>query len=327
MKVAVFSAKDYDQDGFSRFGGAHEYRYTKDRLTRQSAIFAKGAEAVCVFVNDEVDAEVLARLSDFGVRFLVLRCAGFNNVDLNAASELGIRVARVPAYSPHAVAEHAVALLLTLNRKTHRAYNRVREGNFALSGLVGFDLVGKTVGVFGAGKIGGAFIRIMLGFGCRVLVYDPGVKGSSLPEGSTLVEKAEIFRECDIVSLHCPLTDQTYHLYDDEAFSASKPGVVLINTGRGGLVNAKAAIAALKTGLLGGLAIDVYEEEKDVFYEDRSSGILQDDVLARLMTFPNTLITGHQGFFTKEALQAIAETTVRNLDDFAAGNCCDSELR
>ncbi|MFC4992989.1 2-hydroxyacid dehydrogenase [Rubritalea tangerina] len=317
MKVAFYSAKEYDKELFGEQEGEYDFLFLKDHLGEETAALAQGCRAVCVFVNDDLSREVLEHLRQVGVEMVALRCAGFNNVDLVAAAELGIVVARVPAYSPHAVAEHAVAMLLTLNRKTHRAYNRVREGNFELNGLMGFDLVGKTVGVFGSGKIGLAFCKIMRGFGCEVLVCDPFPSAEA--KQYHLVEKEELFERSDIVSLHCPLLEETHHLYDEATFARSKRGFTLINTGRGGLVNAKAAIEALKSGQIGYLAMDVYEEEKDYFFDDQSSGIIQDDVLMRLMTFPNVLITGHQGFFTKEALEGIVETTLENLRSFTLG--------
>lgn len=317
MKIAFYSAKEYDQELFGKQQGKYEFLFLKNHLREETAALAQSCEAVCVFVNDELDRTVLAMLKGAGVRMIALRCAGFNNVDLAAAKELGMQVARVPAYSPHAVAEHAVAILLTLNRKTHRAYNRVREGNFELNGLMGFDLVGKTVGVFGTGKIGLTFCQIMQGFGCEVIVCDPFPPKEA--QQYELVSKEELVERADIVSLHCPLMAETYHLYDEDTFAKSKTGFSLVNTGRGGLVNAKAAIEALKSGQLGYLAMDVYEEEKDYFFDDQSTGIIQDDVLMRLMTFPNVLITGHQGFFTEEALQGIVDTTMENLRAFAAG--------
>ncbi|PQJ28941.1 2-hydroxyacid dehydrogenase [Rubritalea profundi] len=325
MKIAFYSAKEYDRELFEECGEEHEFLFLKDHLGVETASLALGFEVVCVFVNDELDRPVLELLYAAGVRFVALRCAGFNNVDVVAAAELGIMVARVPSYSPHAVAEHAVAMLLTLNRKTHRAYNRVREGNFELNGLMGFDLVGKTVGVFGSGKIGLVFCQIMKGFGCKVIVCDP--YPSEEARQYTLVTKEELFSQADIVSLHCPLMEETYHLYDVETFAQSKRGFTLINTGRGGLVNAKASIDALKSGQLGYLGMDVYEEEKDYFFDDQSSGIIQDDVLMRLMTFPNVLITGHQGFFTKEALQGIVETTGENIMAYASGSELVNEVK
>ncbi|MFC5051220.1 2-hydroxyacid dehydrogenase [Rubritalea spongiae] len=317
MKVAFYSVKEYDRELFGEYSAEYEFLFLKNHLRQETAGLAEGYDAVCVFVNDELTRPVLEQLSECGVKLVALRCAGFNNVDIVAAKELGIAVTRVPAYSPNAVAEHAVAMLLTLNRKTHRAYNRVREGNFELNGLLGFDLVGKTVGVYGTGKIGLLFAKIMKGFGCEVIVYDPFPSDEA--KQYRLVDQESLFSESDIVSLHCPLMKETYHLYDEETFAKSKKGFTLINTGRGGLVDARAAIEALKSGQLGYLAMDVYEEEKDYFFDDQSSGIIQDDVLMRLMTFHNVLITGHQGFFTREALGGIVETTVENLRAFEAG--------
>ncbi|MGJ8655859.1 MAG: 2-hydroxyacid dehydrogenase [Akkermansiaceae bacterium] len=320
MNITFFSAKPYDKKSFNAIPHNHHIQYYKDHLSQESAHLAAGSQAVCVFVNDELPRPCLEKLHHLGIKFIVLRCAGFNNIDLQAAAELGILVARVPAYSPHAVAEHAVAMLLTLNRKTHRAYNRVREGNFEIDGLLGIDLYHKTVGIFGAGKIGICFAKIMHGFGCQVLISDPQPSQECLELKTTLgieiVSPERIFAEADIVSLHCPLLDSTHHLYNADTLAKSKPGLILINTSRGGLVDAKAAIQALKSGHLGYLGMDVYEDERDFFFQDFSSGIVQDDTLMRLMTFPNVLITGHQAFFTKEALKNIAETTLQNLTHF-----------
>jgi D-lactate dehydrogenase len=323
MKITFFSAKPYDKKSFNSVPHDHEIQFIKDHLCEESARLAKGSQAVCVFVNDELPRACLEKIHQLGVRFIVLRCAGFNNVDLEAAKELGIQIARVPAYSPHAVAEHAVAMLLTLNRKTHRAYNRVREGNFEIDGLLGIDLFGKTVGIFGAGKIGICFAKIMRGFGCQVLISDPAPSQECLDLGLEIVTPERIITEADIVSLHCPLLDSTYHLYNKETLAKSKPGLFLINTSRGGLVDAKAAIQALKSSHLGYLAMDVYEDEQDFFFEDFSSDIVADDTLMRLMTFPNVLITGHQAFFTREALKNIAETTISNLDCFEKDENCE----
>lgn len=322
MKLTFFSAKPYDVVSFEAANSRHEIRFLKDHLNEDTASLAHGSDAVCVFVNDDLPRACLEQLAENDVRFVVLRCAGFNNVDIPAAKELGIQVARVPAYSPHAVAEHAVAMLMTLNRKTHRAFNRVREANFEINGLLGFDVFGKTVGIFGSGKIGVCFAKIMQGFGCRLLLCDPFPSQECLDLGAELVDAETIFAEADIVSLHCPLLEDTYHLYDAAAFAKSKKGLTLINTGRGALVDAKAAIEALKTGQLGNLAMDVYEEERDFFFEDLSSDIVTDDTLMRLMTFPNVLITGHQAFFTREALAKIAEVTLNNLDCFESGEAC-----
>jgi D-lactate dehydrogenase len=314
MRIAVFSTKAYD----SRFlaaanvGQAHDLMFYDVRLTAETARLAAGAEAVCAFVNDEINAPVLHALSKLGVRLLVLRCAGFNNVDLAAARDLGIAVARVPAYSPHAVAEHTIALILTLNRKTHRSFNRVREGNFALEGLLGFDLAGKTAGIIGTGKIGVITGRILAGFGCTVLGGDPFQKAEFQAFGR-YVPLGELFAAADIISLHCPLTPETHHLINQETIAAMKRGVMLINTSRGAIVDTRALIPALKSNHIGYLGLDVYEEEADLFFEDLSQTTLADDVFARLLTFPNVLITGHQAFFTREALTNIAETTIANV--------------
>jgi D-lactate dehydrogenase len=320
MRVAFFSTKPFDRASFEDANAAgHEIVFLEPRLTAETAPLAAGYEAVCAFVNDRLDAEVLRLLAAGGTRLIALRSAGFNHVDLPAARALGLTVARVPAYSPNAVAEHAVALLLTLNRKVHRAFNRVREGNFALEGLLGFDLNGRTVGIVGTGKIGQAFARIMAGFGCRLLAVDPYPSEPCVALGVRYVALAELFAESDIIALHAPLTPETHHLIDDAAFARMKPGVMLINTSRGALVDARAAIEALKSGRLGHLGLDVYEEEEALFFEDLSGKVIHDDVFARLITFPNVLITGHQGFFTREALAGIARATLGNLTAFATG--------
>lgn len=320
MHVAVFSAKPYDRTFFAAAAGdRHALTFLEPRLSAETAALAAGAEAVCLFVNDTADRPALERLAREGVRLVALRCAGFNNVDLAAAADLGLAVARVPAYSPHAVAEHTLALVLALDRKIHRAYNRVREGNFALDGLIGFDLHGKTAGVVGTGAIGAVVVRILAGFGCRILAHDPEPNPDCLAAGATYVDLDRLFAEADLVTLHCPLTPATRHLVDAERLQRCKPGVMLVNTGRGALVDTPAVIEGLKSGRIGALGIDVYEEEGDLFFEDLSGQVLQDDVFARLLTFPNVLITGHQAFFTREALQAIAETTIANVEAFAAG--------
>ncbi|RUO35881.1 2-hydroxyacid dehydrogenase [Aliidiomarina sanyensis] len=320
MKIAFFSSKTYDQNSFTlaNAGHAHAMTFFEAPLNADTASMAQGFPAVCVFVNDVVNRPVLETLKAQGTELIVLRCAGFNNVDLNAASELGIRVARVPAYSPHAVAEHALALILTLNRKTHRAYNRVREGNFSLDGLLGFDLAGRTVGVVGAGKIGEIFAHIMEAIGCKVLISDP-YPSNTIQEKYEIVPFETLVKASDIISLHCPLTPSTHHLINEAVLSQCKRGVMLINTSRGKMVDTKAAIQALKTGQLGALGLDVYEEEGDLFFADLSSEVIQDDVFMRLLSFPNVLITGHQGFFTREALKNIADTTLANVTAFATG--------
>jgi D-lactate dehydrogenase len=323
MRVVVFSAKGYDRDYLSlankayRTGNAHSLTFLDSALDETTAALAQGFDAVCVFVNDRLTRDVLRALTTGGVRLIALRCAGFNNVDLAAAKEFGLVVARVPAYSPHAVAEHAVALLLTLNRKIHRAYNRVRDGNFALNGLAGFDLAGKTVAVVGTGKIGRVFAEIMLGFGCQVLAFDQTPSDELTKRGVRYVPFGELLSAADVISLHCPLDTQTRHLFDHATLFAMKAGAILVNTGRGALIDTKALVEVLKSKHLGGVCMDVYEEEEHLFFEDHSGEVLEDDVFARLLTFPNVLITAHQGFLTKEALTSIAEVTLTNIDGFS----------
>lgn len=316
MKFALFSSKNYDKIYFDRYNTYHKVKYFETPLTTESVDLANGYDGVCVFVNDQLNAEVIEQLAVRGVKIIALRCAGFNNVDLQAAQKHGIAVVRVPAYSPHAVAEHAVALIMTLNRKTHKAYNRVREGNFTLERLTGFDLYGKTVGVVGTGKIGEAFAFIMKGFGCKVLAYDICPNPILINAGIQFVELDKLFAHSDVISLHCPLTPQTNRLINSVSLEKMKPNAMLINTSRGGLIDTKAVINALKNGKLGYLGIDVYEQEADLFFNDFSESIIQDDMLMRLMSFPNVLITAHQGFFTEEALTQIAQVTLQNLTDF-----------
>lgn len=328
MRVVVFSTKPHDRQFLTAANaGRHELVFLEARLLPETAALAAGAQAACLFVHDHADAAVLAAFAALGVKHVALRCAGFNNVDLAAAARHGITVARVPAYSPHGVAEHAVALFLTLNRRVHRAYNRVRDGNFALEGLLGFDVHGKTVGVVGTGKIGACFAQVMRGFGCRVLAFDVARNPAAEALGVEYVTLEQLFAQSHVISLHCPLTPQTHHLINAAALAQMRDGVFIINTGRGPLIDTGAVIEALKSGKLGALALDVYEEEEGVFYEDHSGGILADDQLARLLTFPNVLVTSHQAFFTREAVGAIAATTVGNLDDFAAGRPCPNALK
>lgn len=319
MRIAVYSARSYDRQFLTQANadGRHALTFLDARLDASTAAAAAGAQAVCAFVNDHLDRAALEALHALGVRLVLLRSAGFNHVDLAAAAALGLAVARVPEYSPHAVAEHTVALILTLNRKIHRAHARVREGNFALEGLLGFDLHGSTVGVVGTGKIGGRFARIMSAFGCRILACDPQRDAEIDALGAEYVALPELLSASDIVSLHCPLTPSTRHLIDARALARMKPGAMLVNTSRGAVVDTRAVIASLKRGHLGGLGLDVYEEEADLFFRDLSDEVLQDDVFARLLTFPNVLITGHQGFFTAQAMSAIAQTTLDNADAFA----------
>lgn len=321
MIVAAFSTKPYDREFLER--AAHdtgiEWRWFESRLDADTVRLAEGATAVNCFVNDDLGSDVLERLHTSGVRLVTLRCAGFNQVDLPTATRLGLPVVRVPEYSPHAVAEHAMGLVLMLDRKLHKAYNRVREGNFSLDGLLGFDLHGRTVGVVGTGKIGRCFAEIALGFGCRVLAHDPRPDAALAARGVAFVPLADLLAASDIVSLHCPLMPTTHHLIDATNIARMKPGVMLINTSRGGLVDTRAVIAALKTGRIGTLGLDVYEEEADLFFEDKSNVIIGDDVFSRLLTFPNVVVTAHQAFFTRNALEAIAAQTVRNLVHFERG--------
>jgi D-lactate dehydrogenase len=321
MRIALFSSKPYDRDSFSAANTrGFALHCLETRLDADTASLAAGYEVVCAFVNDDLSAPVLERLHAGGTRLIALRSAGYNHVDLGAATRLGLPVVRVPAYSPHAVAEHAVALVLALNRRLHRAFNRTREGDFSLHGLTGFDLCGKTVGVVGTGQIGAVFARIMHGFGCRVLLHDPHPDSSLSALGARYVALDELLVASDIISLHCPLTPATRHLIDRHSLARMKHGAMLINTGRGALVDTPALIGALKSGQLGYLGLDVYEEEADLFFEDRSDQPLQDDVLARLLTFPNVIVTAHQAFLTREALAAIATTTLDNIAAWQAGS-------
>jgi len=321
VKVAVFSTKAYDQCFLEQANKkhAHDLVFFEARLTSDTAAIAKGFPAVCPFVNDELDRPVLEQLAQGGTKLIALRSAGFNHVNLPAAADLGLKVARVPAYSPAAVAEHTVALVLSLNRKVYRAYNRVREGNFSLEGLLGFDLEEKTVGVIGTGKIGARFARIMLGFGCRVLGVDPHPDQELVAMGVRYVDLDTLLAHSDIISLHCPLTSETHHLINQQSLAKVKHGVMLINTSRGALIDTRAVIQALKSGVIGYLGLDVYEEEEELFFRDLSGQIMQDDLFARLQTFPNVVITGHQAFFTREAMTKIADTTLGNITAFERG--------
>ncbi|MEH2252230.1 2-hydroxyacid dehydrogenase [Nostoc sp.] len=329
MKVAVFSTKAYDRRFLLDANSLtqHELVFFEPRLNRDTAILAAGFGAVCVFVHDQVDAPTLEILASRGTRLIVLRCAGFNNVDLQAAADLGITVVRVPAYSPYGVAEHAVGLILSLNRKIHRAYNRVREGNFSIDGLLGFNLHERTVGIVGTGKIGLILGQIMKGFGCHLLAYDVYRNPELEALGGKYVELPELFANSDIISLHCPLTPETHHLINAEAIKQIKSGMMLINTSRGALIDTQAVIEGLKSGKIGYLGVDVYEQESELFFEDLSGEIIQDDIFQRLTTFPNVLITGHQAFFTAEALYNIAETTFANITDVEQGRPCANEIR
>ena len=319
MKIAFFSTKSYDREFFDHYVTTHEIIYFEARLNKLTATLAAGCNAVCVFVNDKLSRNTIIELKKTGIVLIALRSAGFNNVDLAAAKEYGIPVVRVPAYSPYAVAEHAVALMLTLNRKTHKAYNRVREGNFSLERLTGFDLHGKTVGVIGTGKIGQIFCDIMMGFGCNVLAFDMIAHQATAAKGVTYLPLVDIFEQADIISLHCPLNEQTKYIINDQTIGMMKEGVMLINTSRGALINTAAAINGLKSGRIGYLGLDVYEQEEKLFFNDLSENIIQDDEILRLLSFPNVLITSHQGFFTEEALTQIAQITLENIDNFEAG--------
>src|SRR6516165_7585280 len=319
--IAVFDTKPYDRDYLTRASGADklDIRFHEFRLKGETVFAADGAQAVCVFVNDVVNREVLERLVNSGVRLVALRCAGFNNVDLDAAGELGVTVTRVPSYSPHAVAEHTIALILALNRKIHRAFNRVREFNFSLGGLVGFDLYGKTAGILGTGKTGRIVAEILRGFRMRVLASDPFPNQQWATENSIeYVDVRRLAKESDLITLHAPLTPQTDRIINQETLALMKPGVMLINVSRGRLIHTKALIKALKSGHVGGVALDVYEEEEGIFFEDLSGEVLQDDELARLLTFPNVLVTAHQAFLTHEALSEIARITVENVRRFVS---------
>jgi len=326
MKIAVFSTKSYDRRFFdaANSGGGHRLIYFEERLSVKTTLLARGFRAVCVFVNDSLDRNVLAMLSKHGTDVVALRCAGFNNVDLEAAKEFGIEVVRVPAYSPKAVSEHTLALIMSLNRKTYRAHNRIREGNFSLEGLLGFEVHEKTVGIIGTGRIGQEFAKLMKGFGCEMLAFDPAVNAEVERLGVKYVSLDELLRGSDIISLHCPLLPGTHHMIDAGAIAKMRDGVMLINTSRGRLVDTRAVIEALKSGKIAYLGLDVYEEEGDMFFRDLSNNVIQDDVFARLLTFPNVIITGHQAFFTDTALRNIAETTLGNISDIEGGHRCEN---
>ncbi|MCB5191179.1 2-hydroxyacid dehydrogenase [Methylobacillus arboreus] len=321
MRIVFFSTQVYDRESFLALPRSPntEFVFQQPKLTADTAVLAAGAEVVCAFINDDLSAPVLETLAAGGTKLIALRSAGYNHIDLEAAHTLKLEVVRVPAYSPHAIAEHTVALILALNRHLTRAYNRTREGDFSLRGLTGFDLVNKTVGVIGTGQIGTAFARIMAGFGCKILAYDPYPNPEVEALGVRYLELDELLAQSQIVSLHCPLSPATYHLINESALNRMQRGSMLINTSRGALVDTPTVIDALKSGHLGYLGLDVYEEEADLFFEDLSDFPLQDDVLARLLTFPNVIITAHQAFLTHEALDAIASTTLDNIVAWAEG--------
>jgi D-lactate dehydrogenase len=330
MKVVLFDTHPFEKEAFEKANATFGFEiiYVEPKLNALTASMVEGAKVICAFVNDKLDAETLKILKNGGCELVALRSAGFNHIDLKASQKLGLKVVRVPEYSPFAVAEHVVALIQTLNRKIHRSYNRVREGNFSLNGLVGFDLHGKTIGIMGCGKIGKVLARIMTGFGCRVLIYDKQKDEAFEKElNCRYVSKEEIFRESEIISLNLPLTPSTRHCIDGSAFSQMKKGVMLINTGRGGLIDSKALIDALKSGHIGSAGLDVYEEEEGVFFQDLSGEILTDDVLARLITFPNVIVTSHQAFLTREALSNIAETTLWNISAYEKGETLVNEVK
>lgn len=317
MRIAVFNTKSYDRRFFEEANASfgHELVFFETRCNKNTVVLSRGFHAICAFVNDVLDETVLTSLFANGVKLVALRCAGFNNVDLKAAKKLGISIVRVPAYSPHGVAEHAVGLMLALNRKIYKAHNRVRDGNLALEGLLGYEIYGKTVGVVGTGKIGVAVASIMSGFGCKVLGFDPIKNPKAKEAGVKYVSLDELLAQSDIITLHCPLMPQTHYIINAKAIKKMKDGVMLINTSRGALVETLTVIEALKSGKIGYLGLDVYEEEGDIFFEDLSGQIIKDDVFARLLTFPNVVVTGHQAFFTETALSNIAHTTLENISE------------
>lgn len=328
MRIAVFSTKHYDRIYLEPAlrGAGHDVEFVESRLHAQTAKLAHECNALCAFVNDDLSAEVLEQLANLGVSYVALRSAGFNNVDLAAAARLGMRVARVPAYSPYSVAEHAVGLMLTLNRKFHRAFNQVREGDFSLDRLLGFDFHGRTAGIVGTGKIGEGVARILNGFGMRLLFHDVA-QNSALAGIGQYVSLDQLWAESDVITLHCPLLPSTHHLINSRSLGQMKRGVMLINTSRGALVDTRAVIGGLKSGHIGYLGLDVYEEEADLFFEDRSQTVIQDDVFMRLLTFPNVVVTSHQAFFTQEALSEIARVTALNLSQMEAGDVLTNEVR
>lgn len=329
MKIAFFSTKPYDRTFFDLANKAfgHEITYFETRLTRQTVKLAEEFECACAFVNDQLDASTLIALAAQGTRLIALRCAGFNNVDIHSAKELGISVVRVPAYSPFAVAEHTVGLMLALNRKVYWANSRVKEGNFSLDGLLGFDMRGRTVGIIGTGKIGECVIRILTGFGCKIIAYDKFENPACEELGVDYVSIDELFKRSDIISLHCPLFKETHHLINNNSIARMKKGVMVINTSRGALIDARAAIEGLKAEKIGYLGIDVYEEEEELFFEDKTFEIRTDDVFARLTTFPNVVITGHQAYFTQEAVAAIAKTTLENISAYESGEELENSVK
>ena len=332
MKVAMFSSRSYDINHFSPLlsensADSINFKYFDTQLTIHTVQLAQGFDAVCAFVNDDLSQPVLSKLAELGVKIIAMRCAGFNNVDIYAAKKLNITVVRVPAYSPQAVAEHSIALMMTLNRRIHKSYLRTRDANFSLEGLVGFNMFGKTVGVIGTGKIGVATMAILKGFGCKILAFDPYPSQAALELGAEYVELEELYAQSDIITLHCPLTDNNHHLLNSAAFTKMKDGVMIVNTSRGGLLNALDAIDALKSGRIGALGLDVYEEEESLFFGDHSSEIIADDTFRRLSACHNVIFTGHQAFLTKEALTSIAQTTIDNLLAAKQGHISGNEVQ
>lgn len=328
MKLAHFSTKRYDEEFFRLANREFNFQidFLEPRLTPLTAGLAHGHDAVCAFVNDDLSADTLVVLRESGVRFLGLRCAGYNNLDVDKLRELGLRAVRVPAYSPHAVAEHTLGLILALNRRLYRAYNRVRENNFSLDGLLGFDLQGKTAGIIGTGQIGEVVVKLLQAFGCRVLCHDIQENPNCLAVGAEYVSLAELYREADIISLHCPLLPATHHTINAESLALMKDGVMIVNTSRGALIDTEAVIAALKSRKIAHLGLDVYEQETNLFFQDLSHEVITDDTFQRLLTFPNVMITGHQAFFTQEALTTIAQTTLKNLFQLNHDQTCENEI-
>lgn len=323
LKIAFFSTQSFEPHYFNPFASGYEIHYFNESLNVNTVPLAQGFDAVCVFVNDQLDKACLEKLHEYQVRYIALRCAGFNNVDIDVCHQLHMPVVRVPHYSPHAVAEYAMALLLCLNRKIHKAYQRVREGNFDLNGLQGFDLYQKTIGIVGLGAIGSIFAGICLGFGCKVIAYDPYIEKFT---GVKMLDFTTLLTEADVISLHCPLTEDTFHMIDEAEIALMRPHALLINTGRGALIQSKALINSLKSGKLAGVALDVYEQESGVFFADHSQDIIQDDILMRLVGFPNVILTSHQGFLTEEALHEIARVTLQNLSDLEQGIKCGNQM-
>lgn len=328
MKIALFSSKPYDQEYFEKYNADFNFDFTffETPLNSHTANLTKGFDAICTFVNDKLNAKTMAVLAQNNIKLIAMRCAGFNNVNLEAAKKHNIKVVRVPAYSPEAIAEHALALILTLNRKTHKAYNRVREGNFSLNKLIGFNLCNKTVGVVGTGKIGASFCKVLSGFGCDILAYDVYPSDQLIEQGVKYVSLDDLFKQSDVISLHCPLLDSTRHIINKDSLKLMKKGVMIINTSRGALIDTADVIDGLSNNKIGYLGIDVYEQEEQVFYEDLSESIIHDDLLLRLNGFPNVLITSHQAFFTKEAMFEIATTTLENIQAFKMGEKLVNEV-